>query len=54
MPYTQCKREDERLLRSTYPNLPLVVVRPSIVVGHTVLGTLPSASIFWVFRVVHT
>ncbi|MDE1010757.1 MAG: SDR family oxidoreductase [Paraburkholderia fungorum] len=47
VPYTQSKREVERLLRSTYPNLPLVVVRPSIVVGHTVLGTLPSASIFW-------
>lgn len=53
VPYTRSKREVERLLRSTYPHLPLVVVRPSIVVGHTVLGTLPSASIFWVFRVVH-
>lgn len=53
VPYTQSKREVERLLRSTYPRLPLVVVRPSSVVGHTVLGTLPSASQFWVFRVVH-
>ncbi|WGS49687.1 SDR family oxidoreductase [Paraburkholderia sp. D15] len=53
VPYTRSKREVERLLRVTYPRLPLVVVRPSIVVGHTVLGTLPSASLFWVFRVVH-
>ncbi|SAL30636.1 epimerase [Caballeronia udeis] len=53
VPYTQSKRDIERLLRVYYPSLPVVVVRPSIVVGHTVLGTLPSASIFWVFRVVH-
>ncbi|MGX6998414.1 SDR family oxidoreductase [Caballeronia sp. KNU42] len=53
VPYTQSKRDVERLLRLYYPSLPLVVVRPSIVVGHTVLGTLPSPSIFWVFRVVH-
>ncbi|KLU27290.1 epimerase [Caballeronia mineralivorans PML1(12)] len=53
VPYTRSKRDVERLLRLYYPTLPLVVVRPSIVVGHTVLGTLPSASIFWVFRVVH-
>ena len=53
VPYTQSKRDVERLLRIYYPSLPVVVVRPSIVVGHTVLGTLPSASIFWVFRVVH-
>ena len=53
VPYTQSKRDVERLLRLYYPSLPLIVVRPSIVVGHTVLGTLPSPSIFWVFRVVH-
>lgn len=53
VPYTHSKREVEHLLRTTCPRLPLVVVRPSIVIGHTVLGTLPSASIFWVFRVVH-
>jgi nucleoside-diphosphate-sugar epimerase len=53
VPYTQSKRDVERLLRLYYPSLPVVVVRPSIVVGHTVLGTLPSPSIFWVFRVVH-
>lgn len=53
VPYTQSKRDVERLLRIYYPSLPVVVVRPSIVVGHTVLGTLPSPSIFWVFRVVH-
>jgi nucleoside-diphosphate-sugar epimerase len=53
VPYTQSKRDVERLLRLYYPSLPVVMVRPSIVVGHTVLGTLPSPSIFWVFRVVH-
>ncbi|WP_086380695.1 SDR family oxidoreductase [Caballeronia sordidicola] len=53
VPYTQSKRDAEHLLRSNFPRLPLVVARPSIVVGHTVLGTLPSASIFWVMRVVH-
>jgi nucleoside-diphosphate-sugar epimerase len=53
VPYTHSKREVEHLLRSSFPRLPLVVVRPSIVIGHTVLGTLPSASIFWVLRVVH-
>jgi nucleoside-diphosphate-sugar epimerase len=53
VPYTHSKRDVERLLRIYYPSLPVVVVRPSIVVGHTMLGTLPSPSIFWVFRVVH-
>ncbi|MFL9873674.1 SDR family oxidoreductase [Paraburkholderia megapolitana] len=53
VPHTQIQREAERLLRLTYPRLPMVVVRPSTVVGHTVLGTSPSARSFWVFRVVH-
>lgn len=38
------------LLESTAPELPLVVARPSVVVGHTQLGCLPSASIFWFYR----
>jgi hypothetical protein len=29
---------------------PLIVARPSIVVGHTRLGCRPSASIFWYYR----
>ena len=38
------------VLESTAPELPLVVARPSVVVGHTRLGCLPSASIFWFYR----
>ncbi len=53
VPYTRSKQEVERRLRECCPGLPLVVARPSIVVGHTVLGTLPSGSIFWLFRIVH-
>ncbi|MDH2076836.1 cationic peptide resistance protein CprA [Pseudomonas atacamensis] len=48
--YTASKAEIERRLRQELPQLPLVVARPSIVVGHTSLGCKPSASIFWVFR----
>lgn len=47
--YTQSKIEAERRLRQV-AGLPLVVARPSIVVGHTQLGCRPSGSIFWVFR----
>lgn len=53
VPYTRSKQEVEQLLRQRYPSLPLVVARPSIVVGHTVLGTQPSGSIFWLFRIIH-
>lgn len=49
--YTESKYEAERRLRQELPQLPLVVVRPSIVVGHTRLGCSPSGSIFWVFRI---
>lgn len=48
--YTVSKREAEAALRRDFPQLPLVVARPSIVVGHTHLGCTPSGSIFWVFR----
>ena len=47
--YTQSKIEAERRLKKV-AGLPLVVVRPSIVVGHTEHGCNPSGSIFWVFR----
>ena len=47
--YTASKIEGERRLRAL-PGLPLVVTRPSIVVGHTKLGCAPSGSIYWVFR----
>jgi nucleoside-diphosphate-sugar epimerase len=48
--YTESKAEAERLLRLTLPGFPLVVVRPSIIVGHTRLGCSPSGSIYWTFR----
>jgi nucleoside-diphosphate-sugar epimerase len=51
VPYTASKAEAERRLRSELPNMPLVIARPSIVVGHTQLGVAPSQSIFWVFLV---
>lgn len=50
VPYTASKGEIEARLRRELPQLPLVVARPSIVVGHTRLGCRPSGSIFWVFR----
>jgi len=53
VPYTHSKQVVEEMLRRRYPTLPLVVARPSIVVGHTVLGTQPSGSIFWLFRIIH-
>jgi len=48
--YTESKSEAERLLRLTLPNFPLVVVRPTIIAGHTRLGCAPSGSIYWTFR----
>lgn len=48
--YTASKAEIEHKMRTELPTLPLVVARPSIVVGHTRLGCKPSGSIFWVFR----
>jgi nucleoside-diphosphate-sugar epimerase len=53
VPYTASKAEAERRLRAELPDLPLVIARPSIVVGHTELGVAPSQSIFWVFLVGH-
>ena len=48
--YTASKAEAERRMRTELPTLPLIVARPSIVVGHSRLGCKPSSSIFWVFR----
>jgi nucleoside-diphosphate-sugar epimerase len=48
--YTESKIECERRLAAELPRLPLVVVRPTIIVGHAQLGCRPSPSIFWVFR----
>ena len=52
VPYTKSKAAVEMHLRNEMPELPLVVARPSIVVGHSRLGCQPSPSIFWVFRIV--
>ncbi|HGL6717262.1 SDR family oxidoreductase [Burkholderia contaminans] len=49
--YLHAKAETEQRLRSL--GLPLVVVRPSHVVGHTVLGTRPAPNSFWMFRLAH-
>lgn len=48
--YTRSKATVERLLLRLCPDLPLLIARPSIVVGHTLHGCQPSTSIFWVFR----
>ena len=50
--YTRSKAAAERALAAGFPDLPIVVCRPSIVVGHTAMGVRPSASIFWFFRLV--
>jgi nucleoside-diphosphate-sugar epimerase len=50
VPYTESKIEFERAVRQEFPELAFVSARPSIVVGHTKLGTTPSGSIYWVFR----
>ena len=50
--YTRSKAEAERQLAEHFADLPLVIARPSIVVGHTELGCKPSGSIFWVLRAV--
>jgi nucleoside-diphosphate-sugar epimerase len=53
VPYTLSKAVGEQLLQHRFPDLPLVVLRPSIIVGHSTLGCVPSQSIFWVFQVWH-
>ena len=50
VPYTETKVVIEERFKRELPNLPLVQARPTIVVGHSRLGTRPSTSIYWVFR----
>lgn len=50
VPYTTSKAEAERQMHRDIPNLPLVIARPSIVIGHSQYGCELSTSIFWVFR----
>lgn len=48
--YLASKATVEARLRVELPGLPLVVARPSVVIGHTRLGCRPSGTSFWVFR----
>lgn len=50
VPYTRTKVAAEAMLRHEFPDLPVIMVRPSIVTGHQTLGCIPSSSIFWMFR----
>ena len=51
--YTRSKAEAERRLAAEFAkDLPLVIARPSIVVGDTRYGCKPSGSIFWVLRAI--
>lgn len=52
--YTRAKAAIERKMREELPELPLVIARPSIIVGHSELGCQPSSSIFWVFKMALT
>lgn len=52
--YTRSKSEIEHQMRTKCPTLPLVIARPSIIVGHTRHGCKPSSSIFWVFSMALT
>ncbi|MBW4673385.1 MAG: SDR family oxidoreductase [Desmonostoc geniculatum HA4340-LM1] len=46
--YSRSKAATEQHLASM-SDFPLLIVRPSVVVGHTTLGCKPTASLFWVF-----
>ncbi|MCJ2127173.1 SDR family oxidoreductase [Methylobacterium sp. J-077] len=48
--YTESKAATETSLAEQFPDLPIVIARPSIVVGHSTLGAAPSSSILWVLR----
>lgn len=48
--YSASKAAAEMSLADRFPDLPLVVARPSIVLGHSTLGARPGSSILWVIR----
>lgn len=54
VPYPSTKAEAEMLLGDFVEELPLVIVRPSIIVGHSQLGCIPSCEIYWCFRATHS
>jgi nucleoside-diphosphate-sugar epimerase len=51
VPYTKSKIAIEERLRNELPQLPLVIARPSIVMGHSTMGCTPNPSLFWIFRI---
>ncbi len=53
VPYTHSKTEIERRLPQALGRVPLVIARPSVVVGHTRVGCQSSPSIFWIFRIIN-
>ena len=53
VPYTRSKAEIERRLPVALAGIPLIVARPSVIVGHTRMGCEASPSIFWIFRMIH-
>lgn len=53
VPYTHSKALAEHVLRHEFPDLPAIMLRPSIIVGDSHLGCTASQSIFWVFLVAH-
>lgn len=48
--YSASKAAAETSLAAGFADLPLVVARPSIVLGHSTLGARPGSSILWVIR----
>lgn len=51
--YTASKAATEQALASQFPDLPVVVVRPSILAGDTRTGCSSTSSIFWAIRASH-
>jgi nucleoside-diphosphate-sugar epimerase len=51
VPYTKSKIAIEEQLMTELPQLPLVIARPSIVMGHSTMGCTPNPSLFWIFRI---
>lgn len=48
--YTKSKAEAERLVLAASARVPVLLARPSVIVGHTALGVRPSSSLFWYYR----
>jgi nucleoside-diphosphate-sugar epimerase len=48
--YSRSKADCERALFSRECGLPVIVARPSVVIGHSTLGVAPSSSLYWYYR----